>query len=201
MIDNPFRSFLEKTTKPIICILKKTPLTPNQLTLLSLVGAIGSSWAIINNQYLLAICLWWLGRLFDGLDGLLARAKNQSTQFGSYLDITCDMLSYSLIILSFSYIYPNLIFHCLIILTLYILAITSALSLGQLVNESKKSKIDNRGLSLGAGLAEAGETGIFYTLVLLLPQFSLPLFNIWIIILIISFLSRTYIAYNVERSS
>ena len=42
-----------------------------------------------------------INRFFDGLDGVVAR-KNGSTNFGGYLDILCDFIFYSAVVISFA---------------------------------------------------------------------------------------------------
>ena len=44
----------------------------------------------------------------DFLDGILARHLNLSSNFGSYLDIVCDLASYSGIIVGFYFLSPDL---------------------------------------------------------------------------------------------
>ena len=56
---------------------------------------------------------------------------------------------------------------------------------------------DNRSLKLAAGLAEGGETGIAYTLMLLLPQLIKVLLPLWILVLVITFVARTWLAWRV----
>ena len=53
---------------------------------------------------------------------------------------------------------------------------------------------DDRGLRLGAGLAEGGETGIAYTLFLLFPAHLDWLTGIWIGVLVVTVVARTLLA-------
>ena len=79
---------------------------------------------------------------------------------------------------------------------LYTLCITTALSLGNIEEKIPQKKPDNRGLSLASGLAEAGETSIAYTTFIIFPNQINLLSGIWIIILTITIISRTTIAYK-----
>ena len=108
--------------------------------------------------------IYWLSRILDGVDGIFARLTNQQSLFGSYLDICCDMLAYSSIIFAFSYPFTENSRLYLAILIMYTLSICSALALGSLERDVDFEKRDNRGLRLGAGLAEGGETFITYLL-------------------------------------
>ena len=65
---------------------------PNQLTLLRLVFIPFIVSAVLEGQYRLALGLFVLAGLSDGLDGLLARKMNQRTELGQYLDPVADKL-------------------------------------------------------------------------------------------------------------
>jgi phosphatidylglycerophosphate synthase len=143
--------------------------------------------------------VWWLSRLIDGTDGILARETGRSSDFGGYLDITLDMAAYSLMVLGFYYWQPQFAPLWIITLILYILAVTSALSLGAL-ERARGVDGDNRSLKLAAGLAEGGETGIAYTLMLLLPPYINVLLPLWVAVLVVTFLARTWLAWRVLES-
>ncbi len=51
--------------------------------------------------YSLAMTVILVNRFFDGLDGAVAR-KRGPTNLGGYLDITCDFIFYSLVIMGFA---------------------------------------------------------------------------------------------------
>ena len=184
MIDDPFRKILPKYTKFIIGFYQGLGLTPNQITLVGLAISMVSAFLVARGDFLEGLVVWWVGRLADGTDGIYARQTGQATPFGAYLDIVCDMLSYSMMILAFAKAHPDLDFFWQLILVLYILCITSALALGSIEEKTSLPTRDNRGLRLGAGLAEGGETGIAYSLFLLVPQFIRPLVLVWLAILI-----------------
>lgn len=46
-------------------------------------------------MYAAALALWLVNRIFDGLDGMLARVTQQQTDFGGYLDIVADFAVYA----------------------------------------------------------------------------------------------------------
>jgi phosphatidylglycerophosphate synthase len=175
-------------------IYKSMGLTPNRITALGFVLSLVSAYLV--SQYLLipALAVWWLGRLLDGTDGIYARQTNQQTAFGAHLDILCDMASYSVMMLGFFVAFPNLHLNWIIILLLYVLCITGALSLGSFEEKNKMPSSDNRGLRLAAGIAEGGETGIAYTLFLLFPKYLNILTTIWIVVLMATIVARLILA-------
>jgi phosphatidylglycerophosphate synthase len=167
---------------------------PNQLTLLGLAFGILAALATAQGAFLWALGLWWLGRLFDGTDGIWARHSKQSTAFGAYLDISADMLAYSLMMVGFACFEPEGNFIALLVVVMYVLCITTALALGSVIPDR-----DNRGLALAVGLAEGGETGMAYTLMLLLPAYWQTIAWLWFAILCLTVSLRTLLAYRLLR--
>jgi phosphatidylglycerophosphate synthase len=194
VIDNAFREILPRYAGPLIRLYARLGLTPNGVSAIGCGLGLAAAGCVAAGLSGPAILLWWVGRLLDGTDGIFARSTGQATDFGAYLDIVLDMAAYSAMILGFAYANPELMDRWLVILLLYVLCITSALALG--MEEAKRDlpKRDDRGLRLGAGLAEAGETGIAYTLFLLLPEQLSPLTALWIAILLTTIAARTLLA-------
>lgn len=201
MIDNAFRRILPRFVEPLIGLYGRLRLTPNHVTCLGLLIALGAAITVAFANAFWALALWWLSRLADGTDGIYARATNQESEFGAYLDIVTDMAAYGAMVLGFAVAVPELQTQWMAMLFLYILCITSALALG--IEEAKLElpPRDDRGLRLGAGLAEGGETGIAYTIFLLWPE-ALPwTTNLWVVLLLTTVVARTLLARRTLRPS
>jgi len=196
MIDHSFRKILPNYTRSLIALYKWLHLAPNQITLFSFGIACIAALLVSQKYFVAAIFVWWLGRLLDGTDGVYARANGQTSLFGAYLDMLCDMASYSVMILGFKFAFPELTPVWAVILLLYVLCITGALSLGSLQEKKKVPSRDNRGLRLAAGLAEGGETGIAYTVFLMLPGLVSFTAWAWVVVLVITVVARSMIAYR-----
>lgn len=70
---------------------------PAALTITSLavtLAAAGAAWAGLSY---LALAGWLLGRLLDGLDGPVARARGQASDLGGYHDMLADTVGYVVI--------------------------------------------------------------------------------------------------------
>ncbi len=201
MIDDPFRKLLPRYTKTVIDFYQTLGLTPNHITLVGLAFSMVAAFLVTQGNYWGAILVWWLGRLADGTDGIYARQTGLATPFGAYLDIVCDMLSYSIMILAFAAIHPDLAFWWQVILLLYVLCITSALALGSLQEKVAFNSSDNRGLRLGAGLAEGGETGLAYSLFLIFPAYIKPLAWLWVGVLMTTVIARSLLARTLLAKS
>ncbi len=199
MIDNHFRTKLELALNPFMHILLRAKISPNQITVLSFVFALISAYFVSQADLYLAIGIWWFSRFLDGLDGIYARYSSMASLFGSYLDICLDMLSYSTMILAFYFYEPSYAPLYMMVLVMYVMSICSALSLGSLEAQIKSPARDNRGLRLGAGLAEGGETGFFYSLFCFFPDQLSILLKLWLTVLIISVTMRSVLAYRTLR--
>jgi phosphatidylglycerophosphate synthase len=196
MIDGYTRNLLPSLTGGLIAFYRKLGVTPNQLTVVGFLIAVGAAHLVSAGHAWSAIAVWWLGRLIDGTDGILARATGKVSDFGGYLDITLDMAAYSLMVLGFYFWQPQFAALWMVTLILYVLAITSAVSLGAL-ERARGVDGDNRSLKLAAGLAEGGETGISYTLMLLWPQLIKVLLPLWIVVLVFTVVARTALAWRI----
>lgn len=201
MIDNHFRAKLPAYVDPLIKLIARTGLTPNQVTILGLAIGLSAALAIAKGYFIFAIALWWFSRLFDALDGIYARAYNKTSDFGAFLDIQLDMLAYSAIILGLYWQFPEFSLQWMIILLCYVLCISGALGLGSFETQHGIDDHSGRGLRIATGLAEGGETGITYTVFLLFPSFLGTTSWIWIAILSITIVSRIALAKSELRDS
>lgn len=199
MIDNAFRNILPHFARPVLTLYGHLGWTPNHVTVLAFVIALFASAAVAFHFWWLAFVLWWLSRLADGTDGLYARESGQASDFGAYFDMVLDMAAYGSMVLGFAIAAPEFQAQWMAMLFLYILCIASALSLGMQEARRAIAPRDNRGLRLGAGLAEGGETGIAYSIFLLFPDRLEISTTIWVGILIVTVIARTILAYRTLR--
>ncbi|MEE2698126.1 MAG: CDP-alcohol phosphatidyltransferase family protein [Pseudomonadota bacterium] len=88
----------QQIARKLVVHIAQTPITPNQLTLLSLfLAIIGGAMLTLGNM----VCTNWgvglfvLARFLDHFDGELARQKGMTSRFGYYLDYIAGGLSYS----------------------------------------------------------------------------------------------------------
>ncbi len=76
--------------------LLRTPITPNQVTFLSLGCGLLAGYFFSKGETMPAIIgalLYQLAMILDNCDGEVARAKNMRSEFGGWLDIFCDLLT------------------------------------------------------------------------------------------------------------
>ena len=80
---------------PLLRIMLKTNLTPNQITVLGLIFNLVSAVLFAFGNYTLALigcALFYLGFLMDAVDGRVAREKKLFSRIGSWLDEVCDRI-------------------------------------------------------------------------------------------------------------
>lgn len=87
------RNLAYRITAPVVRILRKSGITPNALTLISLALSIVTAYVIATGRLPLGGVLVLVAGLFDLLDGALARFTKQTTRFGAILDSVADRIS------------------------------------------------------------------------------------------------------------
>ncbi len=194
MIDNKFRQLLPPYVDPLVGLLNRLGLTPNQITCLGLLIALAAAWQVLQENYLVALAIWWCSRLLDALDGIYARKYGKTSDFGAFLDIQFDMLAYSVMVVAFSMVWPQYSTQWILILLCYVLCISGALGLGAFENKRGLEDSSGRGLRLATGLAEGGETGIVYSIFLLFPAWLSVTTWLWLAILTITIVARVMLA-------
>jgi phosphatidylglycerophosphate synthase len=83
----------------------KAGLSANAVSVIGFVIGIAAAAAIAKQSYALGAVLILLSRIFDGIDGTVARLTQTSDQ-GGFLDISLDFLFYAAIPLSFAFANP-----------------------------------------------------------------------------------------------
>ena len=83
-------------SRPLTRLLLKTPLTPNQVTLLSLACGLAAGYFFSLGRYaasLAGAAGYQLAVVLDNCDGEVARAKNMRSSLGGWLDVLVDILN------------------------------------------------------------------------------------------------------------
>ncbi len=83
----------KRLTEPLGRTIARTGITPNMITVLGLVGAIGAAVLVARGQFLAGGILMVVAAGLDLFDGMVARASGQVTVFGGIFDSLFDRLS------------------------------------------------------------------------------------------------------------
>ncbi|MCB1623462.1 MAG: CDP-alcohol phosphatidyltransferase family protein [Pseudomonadales bacterium] len=171
MLDRWMRPLIEPPLRATAGLLAGGPLTANAITIVgAVIGALAGV-AIGSQRYGLALLLIILNRIFDGLDGALARQRGP-TDFGGYLDSVGDYVFYAAIPLGFAFAAPDFTAPAATLLASFLLSGSSFLAFAALASK--------RGLSTEAqgrksfyylhGLAEGTETIAIFIVAVLRPD-------------------------------
>lgn len=106
MLDAKVTPFIKPLLKPLIKALDSSGVTPNQVTLVGFVVGIFALPFIILNWWNMALGCIILNRVFDGIDGELARHQQSSSSAGGFLDICLDFVFYASVPLAFGIANP-----------------------------------------------------------------------------------------------
>lgn len=171
MLDAKLRPWIDPPLDVGARLLAKTKITPNALTLLGFIFGLFSCFSIAFEHYLAGLALILLNRLFDGLDGSLARLKTMS-DFGGYLDIVCDFLIYAGVAFAFAVASPANALWIAFLIFSYTGAMTSFLAYAILAAKNNKQTEERGQKSLYylGGLCEGTETIAVMILMCLLPD-------------------------------
>ena len=172
MIDTELNKFLKPTLNKIAKLLIKFGFKANFVTFAGFFFGLCCFYFIINSLFLLAIIFLFLNRLFDGLDGAIARL-NGETDIGAFYDIILDFIFYSLFPIAFIFLDLNYSYSICFLLLSFVATQTTFLASAWIIEKNKISILDGHKKSffyLG-GITEGFETIICFTLMLLFHEF------------------------------
>ena len=169
MLDSRARALLSPVLDAAGQRLAAAGMPPMALTVAGWAAGAGACAATALRAWPVALGLWLVNRLLDGLDGPTARA-GAPTDAGGFLDIVADFSVYAGIILGLAIAVPAARLACVALLTAYYISGTAFLALSSLAERRRQRLGDDRSLRFVGGLAEGTETVIVYVLIFLLPQ-------------------------------
>ena len=95
MLDKKINNFLNPFLFHIAKNIHKLKISANFMTLLSFLTGLICFFYIVDSNFILALIFFFFNRLFDGLDGAVARINGQS-DLGAFYDIISDFFFYAL---------------------------------------------------------------------------------------------------------
>ncbi|WP_417611077.1 CDP-alcohol phosphatidyltransferase family protein [Parasphingorhabdus sp.] len=197
MLDSRLRPIIDPPLNALGARLARLGVTANQITLAGATVGIGSGVAIGFRYYLLGLALLLLSRLFDGLDGAVARATTQSN-FGGYLDIVSDFAFYIAMPIGFGFAAPGNLPFALILVGSFTLTGISFLAYAVMAaKEGRETEAHGKkSFFYNTGLAEGTETIITFVLMCILPQYFAMIAMIYAAMCVVTVIQRTIAAKN-----
>lgn len=203
MIDKNLRRSKELLMAPLAAPLRTVH--PNLVTAAACLFGLACAVAAAQGAYPLAIGLWIVNRILDGLDGTLARLAGKQSDLGGYLDIVLDTVVYAAIPFGLALHNGTAAAFSALALLLASFYINGAtwMYLAALL-EKRNSGAAAQGelttVTMPGGLIEGAETVLLYSLFLLLPQMLTPLFILMAVLTLITAGQRVLWAMRALRT-
>lgn len=191
MLDHVTRGLKDWALNALLRVIPDR-VSPTAVTVASLPVGLSTAVCAAYGRWWWALALFWVNRLLDGLDGLIARSRNRQSDFGGYLDIMVDFVVYATIPVGVwmgrgatGHAAPA--WPVVTLLAVFYVNGASWMYLSALIEKRRNTRSDSSpettsepsttSIVMPTGLIEGTETVVFYTLFLLLPQAYVLLFT------------------------
>jgi len=196
MLDKYFSNYLYPVFIILAKLFIKFGFKANHITILGLIFSFLSFLLVINHQYIFGLLIFLISRLMDGIDGIIAN-NTSKTDFGGFLDIVCDLISYSIIPLAFILINnSNAIFGSILLASFFG---TSSTFLAIAIFERKRKFSFNSKKSFYhvGGIVGSTQTIVFLSLMFVFPKYFNEIALIFSILCMAGTLERIYYGYKI----
>lgn len=157
---------LERLARP----LAAAGVPPAVVTVGGFAVGVGACVAAALTWWSLALGLWLVNRLLDGLDGPVARRSGTTKRDrGGFLDIVADFAIYGGFVVGVAAGVPEARLACAALLATYYVNGTAFLALASLRGARSYTASGDRSLPFLSGLTEGAETVVAHSLFCLLP--------------------------------
>ena len=170
MFDTVMRRVKEAVFVPLARPLRHLP--PWLFSLISLVLGLAAAAALWRQTYGIGLVLWFFNRVFDALDGTIARLGNSQSDFGGYLDILIDFAVYAAIPIGLALGRPEMNTYLYLILLLAIFYVNGASWMYLAAILEKRTAVADAyetSVHMPEGIIGGTETILFYTAFILFP--------------------------------
>ena len=200
MFDAQLRPLVDRVLDPVGALVARTGVTANQISFAGFALGLGAAVAVAFGAGTAAVLLIIANRLFDGLDGAVARSTG-STDLGAYLDITFDFLFYSAVPFAFAVADQANATAAAFLIFSFVGTGSSFLAFA-IIAQKRGISTEIRGKKgffyLG-GLTEGSETIIFLLVVAFWPDLFVPL--AWVFGCLCWITTVTRVRYAIDRFS
>jgi phosphatidylglycerophosphate synthase len=176
MLDSRLRKIIDPPLNSVAMVIAKTPLTGNAITIIGFGFGLMACLCVALQYGYAAFAFLMVNRLCDGLDGAVARARGEHSDFGGYLDITLDFLIYAGIpfFAAIGLMDTSAFFAAAFVIYSFIGSGISFLAYAIMAANNKMDDGAHQGKKsfyFANGFMEGTETVIFMSLVCLFPQY------------------------------
>ncbi|MCG3084346.1 CDP-alcohol phosphatidyltransferase family protein [Anoxybacillus sp. LAT_35] len=186
MLDTHARKYVQPLIETTASSFLKIGLTANQVTMISFLIGLSSGILFYFDYAVAAIVVLWISGFLDAVDGTMARKTNVSP-WGTVMDVTFDRVVEISVILGIAFKYPHVQWALLLLSASIIFSITVFLTVGA-VSEKKGMK----SFYYQAGLAERTEGFLFFSFMMLLPNYVLIITLLFFVVEMFTGLQRLH---------
>lgn len=200
MFDARLRPLIDPALNRLGAALARLGVTANAATVAGAgLGALAGV-AIALQQPLAGLALILASRLFDGLDGAIARAT-RPTDLGGYLDIVGDYVFYLAVPLGFGLAAPGNLPYALALVATFTLTAVSFLAFATLAAKRgiETSAHGRKSFFYSTGVAEGAETIIAFVAMCLAPEHFPLIASVLAILCVVTVAQRTVAAARAFR--
>jgi phosphatidylglycerophosphate synthase len=195
MFDVALRRLVDPSLIRVAAWLAGARISANALTISGAMLGLGAAVCIPQSHFAAALVFIVLNRIFDGLDGAIARI-NGPTELGGYLDILCDYVFYLSVPVAFAWIDPANQMPALILVASFTLTAVSFLAFAAIAARQPTDG-GTRGPTAfiySTGLMEGGETIAFFLLFCLFPAYFPTLAIVFAALCLLTVMQRMALA-------
>lgn len=201
MLDPLMRRVIDPPLVMVGSSLARCGVSANALTWGGFAIGIGAMAALAVQSYWLALALILINRLFDGLDGALARQMTP-TDYGAFLDILLDLLTYAGLVLAFAVGRPEHALMAAFLITMFVGTGCSFLTFAVLATK-RGIETESRGRKSfyhAAGLAEGTESILFCCAMCVFPDLFNVIAGTFALMCLITTVGRIMMARDLFKS-
>jgi len=197
MFDKHLRPWIDPPLNVLGRKLVQVGISANQVTLVGLMVGLAAGISIGFGYYWLGLLLILINRLFDGLDGAIARASH-STDFGGYLDIVCDFAFYVAIPIGFGFAAPGNLPFALVLVASFTVTGISFLAFALMAAKQGRETTAHgkKSFFYSTGIAEGTETIIVFVVMCLFPTFFTALAVLYTVMCVLTVIQRSVYAWK-----
>lgn len=191
MFDERMRLVKDNVFQPMARPLQAIP--PWLFSVLGLIAGVGAAIALWQQAYALGFGLWFLNRVFDGLDGAVARICDAQSDLGGYLDIVIDFVVYAAVPvgLALGRMETAVTYSLLFLLCTFYVNGASWMYLAAILEKRSHQPADRlTSVTMPAGLIGGTETIVFYSAFILFPGVLPWLFGLMGLLIVVTIVQR-----------
>lgn len=193
MFDERLRSLKDMTFDPLARGLQMVP--PWLFSVMGLLAGLAAALAAWQRLYPLALALWLLNRILDGMDGAVARIRGDQSDFGGYLDIVIDYVGYAAVpiglALGVGVTETAVMLALLFLLATFYVNSASWMYLAAILEKRRHQQADRlTSITMPAGLIGGTETIVFFSIFMLFPAYLPWLFSLMAGLIVITIVQR-----------